>query len=78
MEKTLEKFRMKFWKRTCGNAFSVWRSGGFATVSSTIVEVTEETNQVVEDHEQKKAVFKQVNKERSERLIKKHQLHNLW
>ena len=32
-ESVLERFRMKFWKRTCGNAFSVWKSGAYSMVS---------------------------------------------
>jgi len=47
----LNRFRIKFWKRTCGNAFSNWRAGTFKTVFSTIEETINETNQKIEDHE---------------------------
>jgi hypothetical protein len=78
METVLNKFRLKFWKRTCGNAFSVWRSGAFALVSETVEEVQKETQKVIEEHQNKKAVFKQTNEVRSERIIKKNNLRNLF
>lgn len=44
----LEKFRMKFWKRTCGNAFSKWRSGLYMVMTEMIEDLSNETNVVVE------------------------------
>eukprot|EP00347_Sterkiella_histriomuscorum_P005910 403354803 len=78
MSEKLNRFRMKFWKRTCGNAFSVWRSGQFKMITSTLEEVESETNQTIQDYENKKAVFKETNQNRSERIIKKHNLRNLF
>jgi hypothetical protein len=46
MKTTLERFRMKFWKRTCGNAISVWRSGAYTSLNQIVEEVESETNAV--------------------------------
>jgi hypothetical protein len=50
----------------------------FATVSSTIQEVDTETAQTIASHEEKKALFKEVNANRAERLLGKHNLRNLF
>lgn len=76
-EDVLNRFRLKFYKRTCGNAFSIWRSGAFSMVSTTIEEVDSQTQHVIEEHQNKKAVFKEVNQERSGKLIQKNNLRNL-
>lgn len=44
MSTKLNRFRQKFWKRTCGNAFSIWRSGQFAMATSTMEEIENSTN----------------------------------
>jgi hypothetical protein len=44
LSNVLNRFRIKFYKRVCGNAFSVWRSGAFKAVFETIEETLEETN----------------------------------
>ena len=77
-ECVLNMFRLKFWKRTCGNAFSVWRSGAFSTVTQVIEEVDSETQRMVEEHQDKKALFKEVNEARSERHIVKHNIRNIF
>ena len=77
-EDVLNRFRLKFWKRTCGNAFSVWRSGAFSLVSQVIEEVDSETQNVIEDHQNKKTLFKEVNEVRSERHLNKQGLRNLF
>ena len=74
----LNKFRLKFWKRTCGNAVSVWRSGAFAMVSQVTEEVESETAKIVEEHQDRKTVFKEVNEARSERHIGRQGLRNLF
>jgi DNA polymerase III alpha subunit (gram-positive type) len=40
----LNKFRVKFWKRNCMNAFSTWRSGVFKTVFQEIEVTVQATN----------------------------------
>ena len=72
--KVLQRFRQKFWKSTCGNAFSQWRSGIFAATVMEIEELTNETNQQNEEYQNKKALFKEVNQNRSAKIIGKNSL----
>lgn len=74
----LERFRMKFWKRTCGNAFSNWKAGAFSIITGNIQDVDSDTVQTISIYEQKKALFKEVNANRAERILCKHNLRNLF
>ena len=49
-ETVLERFRLKFWKRTCGSAFSQWRSGGFALTVTEFEEAHAELVEKTEEH----------------------------
>lgn len=78
MSSVLNKFRLKFWKRTCGNAFSTWRSGGFKVVTITTEEVVQETNLVIENHNAVVQKRKDVNAVKSEKRLAKSNLANIW
>lgn len=38
VDTVMNRFRLKFWKRTCGNAFSNWRGSVFNHVVTTFEE----------------------------------------
>jgi hypothetical protein len=67
----LNKFRVKFWKRTCMNAFSTWRSGVFKTVFEEVEATVQETNQKIEEHANKVGTRKDVNCTKSGKVLNK-------
>ena len=78
MSTVMDRFRMKFWKRTCGNAFSTWRAGLFKTMVMTIEETCQEENKLIEEHQDRRIKAKEANSGRSDQQIRQNKLRGIF
>ena len=78
MSNVLERFRMKFWKRTCGNAFSVWRSGIYNVMNGMINELDAQRNVALQSKSNVREQIKDHNAMRALRIIRKSVLGDFY
>ena len=74
----MNRFRAKFWKRTCGNAFSTWRSGAFKMAVEEIQGTTDVVNEKLEKHSEVVRKRKDANIVKALKVMGNQNMRNMF
>lgn len=70
--------RRRFWVHNAGEAFKKWRQNLYEITVETTIQTVEETNKLVEIHQEKVNKIKDKNCDRSSKIVVKTRKHNVF